>query len=361
MFFVFGMVHFYLKGIKERNLLSLIIGSLFAVLSFVIKAPYSVLFAIPLLGYIIKEKRLLYTIKVSYVFVIPVLIFAYWQHYVFTINNAAPNWFYVPGYRKFTYNSGWYYGSFSQRLDVANWILLKDRLLYEILGYTGFIFSLISLFFIKKINYFFFLWIIGVLVYLLIFFNLNKVHNYYQIPFVPIFSVFIGLGIYHFSEVFKRGLIKRIMVVSCFLFYALESTYYAENTYYNIQYLHQEIGDIINKNTTNNDLVIVNFENYDSKCPNFLYAAKRNGWGLPEWGLKPDVVYKLMKEGGNYFVSVRKDNMSTEMNNFLKFYPTKRYNLRDGFQLYIYEVNLKYIENILPLKDKEEIKRKGLL
>lgn len=361
MFFVFGMVHFYLKGIKEKNLLNLIVGSLFAVLSFIIKAPYSVLFAIPLLGYILKEKRLLYTLKVSYVFIVPILIFAYWQHYVFTINDAAPNWFYLSGYRKFTYNSGWYYGSFSQRLDVANWILLKDRLLYEILGYTGLIFTLFSLFFVRKTNYFFLLWGLGTVVYLLVFFNLNKVHNYYQIPFVPIFSVFIGLGVYHFGELLKKTLIKKIVVVSFSLVYVAESTYYAENNYYSIQYLHQDIGNIIHKNTNNNDLVIINFENFDSKCPNFLYAAKRKGWGLPEWGLKPNVVYKLMKEGANYFVSVRKDNMSTEMNNFLKFYPIKKYNLRDGFQLYIYEINFKYIEYILPLKDKEEIKRKGLL
>ena len=338
MFFAFGMVYFYMKGIANKNIYALGLGSVLATIAFVIKAPYAVFFAIPLLAYIIIRKRLLYAIKHFVVFVVPVILFVIWQNHVFSVNEAAPEWFYIPGYKKFTYSPGWYYGPLSQRLDFVNWKLIIGRIFKEILGVSGFIFCFLGLILNKKKNTFFIFWLIATFIYLLVFFNLNRVHNYYQIPFAPILSVFIAIGIHRASNLIQLGKLKSVMIPILVVFYALESTYFAERNYYIVQHLHLAIGHEVKLRTNENDLVIINFQNYDSKCPNFLYAAKRNGWQIPTWGLTDELIQKLILEGADYFGSARKQKFTGEVANFVKDFPQEVIPLQEGYNLYLYDL-----------------------
>lgn len=359
--FVFAMVYYYLKGIKNSSYINLIVGSIFATLAFITKAPYAVFFSIPLLAYILINKQILFVLKRMYIFLVPVGVFIAWQNYVFTVNDAVPDWIFIPGFKKFTYSPGWYYGDLSQRMDVENWDLILSRLFNEILGYLGLVLFVIGLFFSKQKKLFFYFWLFALMCYLFIFFNLNRVHNYYQIPFVPIFSVFIGLGINESSKWFQKESVKALVVFSLVLCFALESTYYSEKNYYEIKHLHLDIGAEIQQNTKPNDLIVVNFENIDSKCPNFLYAARRNGWGIPKWGLEGSVLYKLMLEGADYFAFVSKVPPMGEIEGFLKEFPVQKIKLRDKYTLYLYETKFKYLWEIMPPDVRKEIEAKGLL
>ena len=156
-FLTLGMVFFYLEGIRKERTLLIIIGSIFCALAFMTKAPYAILFAIPICWYIIEKKRMPIIFKTSYLFIAPLIVFWIWQNHVFTTNASAPEWDFVPGYRKFTYNAGWYYGPLEQRFNLDNWRILIERFYKEIAGLVGTILTFIGLFFIRKRHRFFYL------------------------------------------------------------------------------------------------------------------------------------------------------------------------------------------------------------
>lgn len=332
-----GMVYFYLTGYRKKNLFFLFVGSIFLTLALMVKAPYAILFAFPLLWFIYHEKSWIYALKTSPITLLALVLFLLWQHHVFQTNNAAPDWYYVPGYRKFTHNVGWYYGDFSQRLSLTNWQIIGERFSLEITGLIGLLFLFIGIIKLNKTHLFFGFWLIGCILYLLVFYNLNRVHNYYQIPFTPILAIIMAIGIFSFSNLLSNSL-KFIFIFSIMLSIATENILYSENHYYKVEQLHVEIGNMVRKNTLPNDLVIINVEDFDSKCPNFHYAAKRNGWVIPEWGLSCEVLNNLINEGASYFISVRKVGFNPKMKNCLNQYNQKVWGLQDGYKAFIYKI-----------------------
>lgn len=336
MFFALGMVYFYLKGIQNEKILPFVFGGVFCALAFMIKAPYAMLFAIPLGWFILSQKKLLFFLKKIHFFILPILIYWVWQKYVFEVNDAAPEWGYVPGYRKFTFNAGWYFGDLNQRFTLDHYVLFGERFYNEILGLLGLILMVISFFLIKKKHLFFVYWLLGCIVYVMVFFNLNRVHNYYQIPFTAILSIFMAIGLVGIIKNYaplKRNLLLLIVV----LLFTYETTSYAHSNYYKVQTLYLEIGRYVKRNTQKDDLVIINFENYDSKCPNFHYPAKRNGWVIPDWGLNEEVIKKLMNENAGYFATARKKPLK-EIDDFLEPFRVKKQALQDGYYVYLYQL-----------------------
>lgn len=354
LFFAFGMAYHYMKGIREERLRHLFVGSIFAFLAFATKAPYALVFFLPLLVFILRERSFLYVLKRAYWFVIPVLLFALWQNHVFTVNDAAPDWDFIPGYRKFVHNAGWYYGSLEQRLIAENWFILKDRLLFEVSGIAGMILFLIGLCFVRK-RLFITLWIIGTLLYLLVFFNLNVIHNYYQLPFVPIVSVVIGLTL---TRIHEMKYWTPWVTIGLLVLLISENVWYAEENYYIIQPEREEIGDALRMSTEADDLVVINYHNFDSKCPNFLYAARRNGWMIPSWGMSADILYKLMLEGADYVAIIRPDEIEGDVKQSLSFYPQKVIQLNENTRMYLYETDVKYIWDIMPDEAKAHVREK---
>lgn len=354
LFFAFGMVYHYVRGIYQQKTVHLLVGSIFAFLAFATKAPYALVFFLPLLAYILREGRFLYALKRAYWFVVPVILFALWQNHVFTVNDAAPDWDFIPGYRKFVHNAGWYYGSFEQRLIPENWFILKDRLLFEVAGIIGAILFFIGVFFVRK-RLFITFWILGTLLYSLVFFNLNVIHNYYQLPFVPMMAVVAGHALACIHEM-KRW--TPWLALGVLTLVISENIWYTEENYYIIQPEREEIGEVISKHTQPDDLIVINYHNFDSKCPNFLYAARRNGWMIPSWGLSADVLYKLMLEGADYVAIVRPNEIEGEIKQALGFYPRKVIELNEKTRIYLYETDVKYIWDIMPDEAKAQVREK---
>lgn len=358
--FVFAMAYYYIKGIKEEKKSALLLGTLFAALAFVTKIPYVLPIIPPLVAFVFIHKKFSYVLRNFYYFLIPVGLFALWQQHVFTVNDQAPDWYFIPGYRKFTHNAGWYYGSFDQRLSIENWTLLKDRFLHEILGCFGLLLLILSFFFLRKRNYFILLWLAGSIVYLLIFFNLNRVHNYYQIPFIPILSVILGIGVFRMCRVFFRKYFTVAASLSI-LILGTESVIYSEKNYYQVPQIFLEVGNFINNHTENEDLVIVNYEYIDSKCPNFLYAAKRNGWQLSNYKLTGELIYRLMLEKARYFVSVRREPPTVELQGFFNEFPHEKMKATNGYDVYLYDLDFNHLIKKMPEKEINKLKKLGLL
>ena len=352
----FGMCYYMVRAIRQSNRFDLTIASIFTLLALVVKAPYAVIFALPLIYEAIRKRKIKWLLVNSYFLILPLVLFYFWQRYVFMTNGNAPDWDFIIGYRKFTHNAGWYYGTLEQRLDIDNWLVLKDRFFDDLLGISGLILLVLGFWRLKK-NWFIILWIAGAMLYMLIFFNLNIVHNYYQIPFVPLCAILIALGIDQCAR-FKPSFTNWIVLL-LLSFFALESIRFSERNYFVSDDKRESIGENISKRTNDGDLVIVNYANIDSKCPNYLYAAKRNGWQLLSYGLKASMVYELMEEGADYFVTIRNSPMTGEMQGFLSSFPQEKIEIDGVDTLYMYELNYSHIWDFMPDEEKARIEKTG--
>ena len=65
------------------------------------------------------------------------VLFAAWRWWSGGLNAAAPDWEFVPSYRKMVDNWGWYFGSWAQRIDTAAWQRLLRALALRLVGPLG--------------------------------------------------------------------------------------------------------------------------------------------------------------------------------------------------------------------------------
>jgi hypothetical protein len=119
--------------------------------------------------------------------------------------------------------------------------------------------------------------------------NLNVIHNYYQIPFLPVVSVFISIACVKIVEQFKIGKLLIVSLLLIGVFY--QSIIFAEKEYFKIDEEQHIIGDYISKNTSEQDLVLVSVNGLSVHCPNILYRAKRNGWSVPIADINGKIVF----------------------------------------------------------------------
>ncbi|MBL4704997.1 MAG: glycosyltransferase family 39 protein, partial [Flavobacteriales bacterium] len=355
--FVHGTIYWFLVGYRRESYPYLLLATAMATVAMLVKVPYLFYFTLPVLFFICKEKKFKYFLKHSYLFLLPVGCFALWQSHVYHMNSLAPDWEFIPGYRKFNDNSDWYYGSVAQRLDAENWWLIWTRIRTEVLGGFGLVIGLIGLVVVLvKRKWIWLLWLLGTFIYVLVFFNLNRVHNYYQIPFVSIGAILMAYGILAIAKWFRN--LKFIIPVLMVLIVAGESIYYAEEHYYIVQDEQIEIGRVIKAHTGEDDLVMINYVNMDSKCPNFLYRARRNGWQLMDYGLHASIPYQLMKEGGSWFATIRTSEIQGEMNQFLKVFPKVELPLKSSNKtLFLYDLDPHIMWDILPQIERDEFSK----
>src|SRR5262249_38064291 len=154
-------------------------------------APYVFYFFLPIAWYVLKTGNVRRIVRYLPVFVLPAAPFLAWRWHVVAMNSRHPDWSFIPGYYDFVDMGFWYYGPLAMRFVGANWATLGGRFAVEVLGYTGAVFFPIGLWLLRRHENFAFvmLWIVGVLVAILVFFNLNVVHNYYQNPLLAIGAI----------------------------------------------------------------------------------------------------------------------------------------------------------------------------
>ncbi len=292
--FAYAMFYYTLKAVGRSSLPLLLLGSLLAIPVFLVKVPYVFYLALPILVYAWQQKKLIWLLTRSVIFVLPLVFFLLWREHAFVINDAAPDWSYILHYRKFTDNAAWYFGTWQQRLSLYHWKILSFRMVLEVSGVIGIPLAFAGWWYRKGDPQMLILyaWGTGLLVYLLVFFNLNAIHNYYQIPFLGFIAILAALGIDAITSVKKiwgYGLL--LMLVVC-------STIYAEYNYYDRPQELEEISQLVNSTTTTSDSPIVVYQDFDCKNPRILARAERMGWSLESSAAKAEVIEKLRKEEG---------------------------------------------------------------
>lgn len=338
-FFCIGMTYHFNKAYAEEDRHHLLFGSILATFAFLIKVPYILIFIGTIVYSIHTFRKWRYFFKTLIIPIVPVIIFLIWNHWVYLVNSSAPEWQFILGYRKFIFSESlhWYFGPIEQRLDLINWYQVGYRVLTEIHVFVGLPIAIYGMYKSTSVELkHIIIWITGSLLYLVIFFNLNLIHNYYQIPFVVPISLIMGLGMSYIGKELNRCHYMTVLIISTYL---ICSFIYAENNYYKVNWLQQEISSRIKEETRADDLVIVNHGNLDSKYPEYLYGARRRGWQLISYGIESTMIDKLIYEGADYFCSVRIEDWQGEFGDYLNNFQSEIFDLKHSKEkLYIYSL-----------------------
>ena len=347
-------VDYLLRGLRENQPLLIVFSVVIASIGFLIKAPYLFYFALPVVWWVWKENLLKKALPYTPLLLVPLACFYAWRLHTEAVNAAAPDWFYIPGYLKMSGAgmSDWYFGTWAQRQDSYIWkVLFQERLWRDVLAKWGLLFAAVGFFLPRtatgKGTGFARLWALGVLAYLLLFFNLNYFHDYYQIPFLPVAALLIALGIEaitgwaknavpRISEHAQHSISIGILALLC-----AWNVWTAEThpLYYLLDRPLIEAGEIVQAHTQPEDLVILSRTLTDPRNPLWLYRARRKGWSVHIDRITPEVIRRLQNENAAYAGFLSTAPLDSAMSDFLSPFPADTFVLQsDGSTLYIYDL-----------------------
>lgn len=263
-FFSLGMLYFTDRWIERNTLLSLIIGFIFTVIAFLMK-PWAIFFYLPLLYSAIRKNKKFF-LKFILFSALAVTPFILWRLWMLQEPQGIPA-------------SSWLLNSDGIRFKPAFWWwLVSERIGREILGATGIVLFIIGILTRpKNKNYFLHIWLLSAFLFMSIFATGNVRHNYYQISFVPIASVFFSLG---FMKLFEKNdsFLPRFWTITVALLLlplAFYFTWKIDKEFYKINN-----PDIVEAGKTADqilpkDAIVVAPYNGDTA---FLYQTNRKGW-----------------------------------------------------------------------------------
>ena len=307
--FAHAMFYYFLVGYSRGSFIYLLCGAITGVMAFMIKVPYAFYFALPLGIYVLCHFNIKKVLMLGLTAMIPVLAFVAWQCWVFQINDAAPEWWHIPGYNKLTSMGSWYFGDVTMRLKPDVWKTIGDRIIHDVTGMIGlccFVVGLVISLMRRKVYgrshiAVLWAWLFGVMIYWQIFIRLNHIHNYYQIPFLAIGAAVIAIcldSIYEVCEQ-KRKMLGVLITLVLFVSLAAENIRYAETHYYDVNPFWSAAGTAIRERTEKDDLVIVSFVGSRGN-PQVLYHADRYGFPIDVRVLNQDVLQDLSEIGATH-------------------------------------------------------------
>lgn len=296
-----GMLYFAMKAIRNQHLPSLLIALTVGSLGLLIKAPYVFYLALPILYFAYSEGRFKWFLFRSPLFLLSGILLYAWVRYSHNVNTQIPDWDFIPNFNKFTDMSYWYFGNMHQRLLGSNWMLIGERIYSEVLSVTGTILFLTGLIFTRKSAHYKWslLLLVGTIIYVCIFFNLNVMHNYYQIPFTLCCAVFMAMGVQWILDNLSENTTSRFALLSVLLgLVFFESMQYSESNYYKTHKETRKVAQAIREFTDRDDAVIVCYGGLTPQCPLILQEAGRYGWSIPVQDFTPELAVKLYQEAG---------------------------------------------------------------
>ena len=156
----------------------------------------------------------------------------------------------------------------------------------------------------RKEQYLFHIWFISVCAYFLIVPVGNRVHEYYQLPIIPVGAIFIGKFLAEFYKAhpnlkdWKRD-IKVALVFLMILFVPIHSIYKL-NKRLNFNRDYMVIGEQIKQLTGEDDRILLQ-EKGDNR-PHTFYYSNRKGWTLGyRQKLTPKDIDQYILKGADYY------------------------------------------------------------
>lgn len=307
-FFALGMLYFVDRWIYTQKRYLLIVGFLFAAITFLIK-PWGIFFALPLVYSVLKKEGLkIYSIKdgilivkYKYIFfaLFSLLPFLFWRVWINQFPEGIPA-------------SAWLYNSDGIRLrPIFFWWLFSERIGREILAVPGVILMVIGLILkpspkdnskVGNSSYFFHFWLLSIFAYFVIFATGNIRHDYYQVLFVPVASVFVAVGVAALLKGVQNFIPRFWTIILAFVLFPL-MFYFGWKAVIGLYQINNypivEAGRMADKILPKDARVIAPYGG-DSA---FLYQINRAGWPV----LPLPVSEMIGKYGATAFVSTAKD------------------------------------------------------
>lgn len=311
-FLTLGMFYFCIKWLETNSMVHYSLFIVLSALSFSQKS-FPLFFLLPLFYLIFKKFNFsfLKQKKLYLWLVIAFLPFVFWRWWISRFPEGVPAnlWLFNQGDIRF--KGAFFYWIFAKRIGEL------------ILGFWGlplFILGLVQK--PKKESWFFHIWLLSIFIFIVVFAAGNVTHDYYQIPLIPIFCIFLAKGadflLFGKNESFSRVLNSLFMVL-CSIFMLAFSWYEVRNFYY-IQGGVDLAGEAVDKLTSPSSLVITG----DSNDATLLYNTNRWGWTAGYASPYPnskEIIENLKREGASYYVTTKFDKDSEFGKYMLENYP----------------------------------------
>lgn len=211
--------------------------------------------------------------------VIGVLV-ALWTRHSDALNEASNG---------MTYSSmrDWYFGS--TLMDADLWTTIGQRFV-DNLGVLGILSVGLGLAALPRLRSGYRIELVGLIVggigSIAVFANLNRVHDYYQLPYYPTIALIGGLGVWSLASAIGRGAggVSRQIAAGILIAAALTWTHFLfVGSYFNAAALgpqglqYRDRGAEIQAHTPRQPIVVVS-DQYTYNDPSLMYEARRNGW-----------------------------------------------------------------------------------
>lgn len=182
----------WLESNKNRHwLLSVILFSL----GFIQKIMYGPFMFIPLVWYYFRKKNIKAAFSNQFILIllIPLTVYLLWQKQADLINISNNQYYFASGNFKLL---EWNIGTLSDRISIPLWQFRLKNILNGMFLKPGLAFFLIGVisFFHRPVWRFFYIWLLGELIYFLLFFRIQS-HIYYQMIIIPVTSIFMAGGL----------------------------------------------------------------------------------------------------------------------------------------------------------------------
>jgi len=290
-FFALGMIYFVDKWIWEGKRTLCLLGFVFTSIAFLTK-PWAVFFYLPLIySLYFKRRPRKFWIKFLLLSLAALLPFILWRLWILQQPEGIPA-------------SNWLINSDGIRFRPAFWWwIISERMGREILGATGIVLFFIGLIKRPQKGYFLHFWALSSFLFMVVFATGNVRHNYYQIQFIPVASIFLSLG---FIGLIKgsRFFLSRFWTIPLALLLYILSFYFTfkiVNEFYKVNNPDMvEAGKTADRILPKNAIVLAPY-NGDTA---FLYQTNRLGFAAGALPI-PELVADF---GVSYYISTTKDD-----------------------------------------------------
>ncbi len=296
---LFGVLTLYLItlfGKSNKMVHALLAGMSFAIT--ILTKPYGLVLLLPISYVLLRSGKLSIFKKPSvYVFIslsiIPLIL---WRNHIhhYPEGMFASFWLLNDGNIRFT-------GAFFR------W-LVYDRMNRLIFATGGFVLFWMGI--IKrsdeKEGLFYYLWLLSIFIFFAIIAKGNVTHDYYQMPLVPIGSVFIAKGIDYliFSSAKFQQRVINVTVALILVLFMFAFGWFEVRDYFNINNRAiVEAGQAVDKMLPKDAIVIAHYD----LDPAFLYQTNRYGYTYGK-----EKIFQYITEGATHLVSINFDD-STNM------------------------------------------------
>ncbi len=190
-------------------------------------------------------------------------------------------------------------------------VLLVNRLPWIVLTPIGFTLFILGVFLNSgKKERVFHVWLVAVILYFFVVARGNYIHDYYQLPIVPVASIFIGKCMSRIYEIEKNRVAALAIILISFIF-----SIAIAQPLYNINNNMYEAAKAIKAISNKDDLIVTGEGN-----PAILYYSERKGWKRPVEYLTIKDIEKWRKMGAKYFVTTQLGVLESKglLNYFIK-------------------------------------------